>query len=91
MTQGHSTDLPILEHALKHHDFPYLGVIGSKAKALNMKKELRERGLTEELVNKFICPIGDPIGDNSPIEISFSIISQLLRNRDQIYQTAKRS
>ena len=91
MTQGHSTDLPILKEALENYNFPYVGVIGSQAKANNMKKGLKEQGVAAELMDKFVCPIGEAIGNNSPYEIGLSITAQVLKVRDQIFQTAKRS
>ena len=42
MTMGHSTDLPILLEILRTKQFPYLGVIGSKAKAARIKKDIEE-------------------------------------------------
>lgn len=49
MTMGHSTDMPILLEILKSRGaapFPYLGVIGSAAKAARLKKDVREAGLS---------------------------------------------
>lgn len=83
MTQGHATDLPILAEILTQ--FPraaYMGVIGSKTKALSLKKSLKQMEFTEETINKYFCPIGLDFGDNTPIEISHSIVAQLLQIRD---------
>jgi len=89
MTMGHGKDVPILkEILLKKIKFPFLGVIGSIAKRNNMEKELKECGVTEF---DFICPLGANIGDNSPPEISMSIIAQLLEFKDKFFNTAKRS
>ena len=49
MTMGHSTDGPILTEILRTRSFPYLGVIGSAAKAARLKKDLREAGLPPRL------------------------------------------
>ena len=38
-------------------------------------------GIEEEFVERIICPIGEEIGDNTPPEIAFSIVSQLLKLR----------
>ncbi|OUR96267.1 hypothetical protein A9Q84_07875 [Halobacteriovorax marinus] len=81
MTMGHGADLPILNEILaKNIRFPYLGVIGSKSKRNSIEKGLRELGVTNF---DFLCPIGLNIGDNSPEEISISIMAQLLEVRDQ--------
>lgn len=90
MTMGHSTDLPILAEVLKTRDFPYLGVIGSKAKRNSLVKGLTEQNIHPDLFDKFICPIGESIGSNAPEEIGISITAQLLKVRDKYYQTVKR-
>lgn len=84
VTMGHAYDLPILKIALAEFEFPYIGVIGSDAKSRVIKAELKEAGLNELAISKLHCPIGEPFGNNSPIEIAISVISQLIRSRDQI-------
>lgn len=90
MTMGHSSDLPILAEILKTKDFPYLGVIGSKAKRNSLINGLNKLEVSPDLHEKFICPIGEPIGSNAPEEIAISITAQLLKARDQFFQTKKR-
>ena len=86
MTMGHTTDKPILLELLKTRDFPYIGAIGSKAKAVQFKKDIDEAGLPSSCQNKFICPIGLDIGTNHPHEIAISVIAQLLQVRDHFYR-----
>ena len=83
MTQGHSTDRPILQRALVNKEFPFLGVIGSKAKAHILRKELEAAGLDQSTSAKFECPLGLPFGSNHPHEIAISIAAQLLMVRDR--------
>jgi xanthine dehydrogenase accessory factor len=83
VTMGHATDLPILRQALPC-DFPYVGAIGSEVKANRLRSDLKAAGLSSDHVQKLICPIGEGFGSNAPYEIALSIISQLLRVRDQI-------
>lgn len=78
MTMGHSTDVPILYKALLKK-FPYLAVIGSKAKRNAMEKELMQMGLGAKHCTEFICPIGEDFGNNDPAQIAISITAQLLR------------
>lgn len=85
MTMGHATDAPILIEILKHHQPPYLGVIGSAAKARRLHKDLLENGLPEECGKQFFCPVGLPLGSNQPTEIAVSITAQLLQERDALY------
>lgn len=84
MTQGHRTDRPILHRALATRAFPYLGVIGSAAKAAVLRRELRADGLAPALAEKFHCPVGLPFGTNHPHEIALSIAAQLLAERDRL-------
>jgi xanthine dehydrogenase accessory factor len=86
VTMGHSTDLPIMAELLKSKQVPYLGVIGSDVKAIKLRKGLLELNLSEEKVNSFFCPMGEPIGNNTPAEISISIAAQLLRVRDEYFK-----
>lgn len=85
MTMGHSSDKPILLEILsrwKDVKYPYLGVIGSDAKAARIRKDISEAGLPEELCKVFFCPIGLPLGSNHPQEIAVSVAAQLLQVRD---------
>jgi xanthine dehydrogenase accessory factor len=83
MTMGHRTDRPILEEIFKQQrTFPYLGVIGSKAKRAVLRRELRAAGVPAGAVDSFQCPIGLDLGNNSPGEIAISIAAQLLQRRD---------
>lgn len=46
MTKGHASDRPVLQRALAERTFPYLGAIGSAAKAIVLRRELVAHGLT---------------------------------------------
>ncbi|HWA85850.1 MAG TPA: xanthine dehydrogenase accessory protein XdhC [Opitutus sp.] len=84
MTQGHKTDRPILHRALATRKFPYLGCIGSDAKAAILRKELVADGLPAERAAEFHCPVGLDFGTNHPHEIALSIAAQLLAERDRL-------
>lgn len=81
MTQGHRTDLPVLGRILQTRSFPYLAVIGSAAKAAVLRKELREAGVSGDLDSAFRCPIGLPLGKDTPEEIAISIAAEMLQMR----------
>lgn len=94
LTMGHAYDRPILEAALKrqqvHSDaFAFLGVIGSPAKAGVLRRELRQNGISESTLASLRCPIGLPLGGNTPPEIAISIAAQLMQVRDQFNQNQK--
>ncbi|MBX7219132.1 MAG: xanthine dehydrogenase accessory protein XdhC [Blastocatellia bacterium] len=83
MTMGHTTDKPILLEILRTRTFPYLGVIGSDAKAKRLREDIHEAGLPENLCHAFFCPIGLDFGTNHPHEIALSIVAQLIQERDR--------
>jgi xanthine dehydrogenase accessory factor len=83
LTMGHRSDRPILQRIFESgRQFPYLGVIGSRAKRKVLVRELREGGIDPEQAERFECPLGLPLGNNQPGEIAISIIAQLLQRRD---------
>ena len=82
ITQGHSTDRPVLTEVLRRHpEIPYVGVIGSASKRAVLMRELAEDGIDEALRGKVVCPMGLKIGTNDPAEIALSIVAQLLQVR----------
>lgn len=84
MTKGHATDRPILQRVLAERNFPFVGVIGSDAKATVLRRELVAGGLPAENAAKFHCPVGLDFGTNHPHEIALSIAAQLLTERDRL-------
>jgi xanthine dehydrogenase accessory factor len=84
LTQGFGTDVPILFEAVKDlNRFSMVGVIGSSVKIAKIRSELTERGADHEAIQKIVCPLGLPIGDNTPPEIAISICSQILAIREK--------
>jgi xanthine dehydrogenase accessory factor len=84
MTMGHATDRPILEEIFRlNRQFPFLGVIGSKAKRAVLVKELSAAGISKTECEAFHCPIGLDLGTNQPGEIAISVVAQLIRERDK--------
>jgi xanthine dehydrogenase accessory factor len=84
MSMGHTTDKPVLIEILRTRTFPYLGVIGSDAKANVLRRDIAEAGLPESAQRAFHCPIGIEIGTNHPYEIALSVIAQLIQTRDAL-------
>lgn len=83
MTKGHASDRPVLQRALAEHAFPFIGVIGSEAKAAVLRRELVAAGIPPERAESFHCPVGLDFGTNHPHEIALSIAAQLLSERDR--------
>ena len=84
VSQGHATDLPVLAEILTTRDAPYVGVIGSPQKASVLRRDLQQQGISQEKINSFFCPMGMPLGNNTPAEISISVIVQLIQRRDEL-------
>jgi xanthine dehydrogenase accessory factor len=84
LTKGHASDRPVLQRALAERKFPFVGVIGSDAKAKVLQKELITAGLSPKRAKEFHCPVGLPFGNNDPREIALSIAAQLLTERDRL-------
>ncbi len=82
MTKGHASDVPFLLEVFRQFpEAPYVGAIGSKSKGNALKKHLKELGVGQEFLAKLRVPLGLPIGNNTPEEISISIAAQLLQVR----------
>src|SRR4051812_13377624 len=84
LTKGHASDRPVLQRALAERRFPFVGVIGSDAKAKVLQQELVAGGLPADRAKEFYCPVGLPFGNNDPREIALSIAAQLLTERDRL-------
>lgn len=85
MTQGHSTDLPILEKIFRTFPkTPYVGVMGSDIKSLRIRDDLKSRGIEPSLLEKLRCPIGVDGGRNAPAEIAICVATELLQARDSL-------
>jgi xanthine dehydrogenase accessory factor len=83
LTKGHAFDRPVLQTALADRKFPFIGVIGSDAKAKVLRRDLIAAGLPAKRAKDFHCPVGLPFGNNDPREIALSIVAQLLTERDK--------
>ncbi len=93
MTRGHATDLPILQRILSTRQPPFVGVLGSVQKAKILRRDLAAAGISQEAIDRMACPLGLPIGNNTPNEMAISIAAQLMHVRDAsgvIVQKTKR-
>jgi len=82
MTRGHATDLPVLQKLSQQAQRPYIGVIGSRIKALKIKKDLLSLGVDSSFVHQLHSPMGLSIGNtNQPAEIAVSICAELIQTR----------
>ena len=49
-----------------------------------LRRDLKEQGIGDDLIQSFYCPMGKPIGNNTPGEIAVSVVSQLIEVRDEL-------
>ena len=59
----------------------YIGMIGSRRKAITVFRELTQEGLNPELFDRVHSPIGLDIGAVTPEEIAVSILAELIAMR----------
>ena len=56
----------------------YIGMVGSKRKAITVFRELTREGLSPELFDRVYSPVGLDIGAVTPEEIAVSIVAELI-------------
>ena len=61
--------------------FPFIGVIGSRAKIATIFEQLKQAGVSESVLSRLYAPVGLPIGSHTPEEIAISIAAQILQER----------
>ncbi len=76
-SRSHTLDQEALE-AVWDTEAKYIGVMGSKKKIITMRKNLMEKGVAEEGLDKIYAPIGLEISSGSPEEIAISIMAEVL-------------
>jgi len=80
VTRGHRDDMRILRWAVGTNA-KYLGMVGSRRKAITVFRELTKEGLKPELFDRVHSPIGLDIGAISPEEIAIAILAELIAVR----------
>lgn len=78
MTPEHRFDEEIAARCLER-PWRWLGVMGSRRKAPQLRRHLIERGLPEARVAQMRIPVGIEIGSDTPEEIAVSIAAELIR------------
>ena len=82
VTPDHKADLLCVSKILPTR-YAYLGMIGSKKKVAATFENLRRAGFTEEQIGSIFAPIGLPIGAVTPAEIAFSILAQVIQEKNR--------
>ena len=82
VTPDHKADLLCVSKILPT-EYAYLGMIGSKRKVAATFENLRRAGFSEEQIATIFAPIGLPIGAVTPAEIAFSILAQVIQEKNR--------
>jgi xanthine dehydrogenase accessory factor len=80
VTRGHGGDLAILRQALRCRPGD-IGMIGSRRKRALIFEQLAREGFTSEDLARVTCPMGLPMGAETPEEIAVSIAARLAATR----------
>ncbi|WP_071885774.1 XdhC family protein [Hymenobacter sedentarius] len=80
MTVGYRTDALVLRQLL-NLPYRYLGVMGSVAKVVELRRGLQEEGFSVEEIARLRGPIGVAINSQTPEEIAISIVAELIQVR----------
>jgi xanthine dehydrogenase accessory factor len=79
-TTGHVIDEKCLHFAVGTKA-KYIGMIGSKKKAKEVKERLLQKGVPQSELDKVHSPIGIEIGAETPDEIAISILAEIVKFR----------
>jgi xanthine dehydrogenase accessory factor len=80
VTRGHACDTTVLEQAIRTKA-RYIGMIGSRHKALTVLDKLMRKDIPPELLDKVYSPIGLSVGALTPEEIALSIVGEMVKIR----------
>src|SRR5216684_6275640 len=80
VTRGHKDDMRVLRWAV-NTPARYIGMIGSKRKAIEVFKELEKEGLSREQLERVHTPMGLEIGAIMPEEIAISVVAEMIAMR----------
>jgi xanthine dehydrogenase accessory factor len=80
VTRGHHDDMRVLRWAVQTQA-RYIGMVGSKRKAITIFRELTREGLKPELFDRVHSPVGLDIGAITPEEIAVAIVAEIIAIR----------
>ena len=84
MTHSHALDFDICDRILRRNDARYCGLIGSLSKRRRFEKRFRQQGVSQELIDSLVCPIGvDGINGKKPAEIAVAAAAEILKVKEQ--------
>lgn len=77
-TRGNSLDVEGLPNLLSSQA-GYIGVIGSRRRWSETIRQIKEKGISEEMIMRIHSPIGLRIGAETPEEIAISIMAEVVK------------
>ncbi len=82
VTRGHDKDGEVLEALFRAGARPrYLGMIGSRAKRVQLFEQLRARGVSDAFLERCRTPMGLAIGARTHEEIAVSVVAEMIAVR----------
>lgn len=81
-TRGHGLDQICLEHILQKQ-YAYVGMLGSRIKAENIRKNLVSKGFLPQVLDTVHSPVGFKIGAETPQEIAVSILAEMIEVKNR--------
>ena len=79
-TRGHKLDADCILAAVKTRA-RYIGLLGSRRKAVLIADMLREEGISEERIKSVHTPVGLDLGGRTPAEIALSVMAEITKER----------
>ncbi len=83
VTRGHHDDMRVLRWAVGTAA-GYIGMVGSRRKAISIAKELTAEGIPAEWLERVHSPAGLAIGSVTPEEIAVSIVAEMIALRRKV-------
>ena len=77
VTRGHALDAEVIR-LLEGIPLAYIGMIGSRKKIAFVRQRLLDEGVSEAYLNGIYQPVGLPIGAETPEEIAFSVLAEII-------------
>jgi len=77
VTRGHRDDMRVLRWAITT-PARYIGMIGSKRKAINVIKEFEKEGIARERFEHIHSPMGLELNAITPEEIAVSVVAEMI-------------
>lgn len=78
VTRCHATDKMLVRRYLGS-PARYIGMIGSRPKSAQLRRELIEEGVSPSMLESLQSPIGLSIGGKTPAEVAISILAQIIQ------------